>query len=210
MFDVFKILHFYSKKEAKDIITDLENNKLEVNNKREKIDNKIKDLYEIYQELNLESQASSMILNLKKVQKHSIKKTELENVEKKIQELKIILNKEIEINSKMKLENQEIILTEKQVFEDLEENIRLYKEISSMDIEKTEDGFLKIIFSNLNEQNIDAYVKLEIKNNAYKIIEIFPKIDYRHLQELLKANFNFTNFLANIAQNFIQYFESKL
>jgi len=210
LFDVFKILHFYSKKEAKDIITDLENNKLEVNNKREKIDNKIKDLYEIYQELNLESQASSMILNLKKVQKHSIKKTELENVEKKIQELKIILNKEIEINSKMKLENQEIILTEKQVFEDLEENIRLYKEISSMDIEKTEDGFLKIIFSNLNEQNIDAYVKLEIKNNAYKIIEIFPKIDYRHLQELLKANFNFTNFLANIAQNFIQYFESKL
>ena len=164
----------------------------------------------MYQELKLETQATEMILNLKKLQKYNIKKTELEIINKHIQELKIVLDKETEMIDKMKLENQEIVLTEKDVYEELEENIRLYKEFSGMDVEKTEDGFLKIIFNNLNVEKIDAYVKLEIKNNMYIIVDIFPKIDYRHLQEMLKSNINFTYFLGSLVENFIQYFEKKI
>lgn len=190
-------------------MTDLENFQLEINSKREELDKKIKEYREIYQELKLEKEASEMILNLKKLQKYNIKKTELENLNKHIQDLKIILDKETEMIDKVKTENQEIVLSEKDVYDELEEHIRIYNEFSGMDVEKTEDGFLKIIFSNLNIEKIDAYVKLEICNNAYKIVDIFPKIDYRHLQELLKSNSNFTYFLASLVENFIQHFDKK-
>lgn len=200
--------YFYQ--EAKEILTDLENYRLEIHTKREELDQKIKDYTEVYQELKLETQASEMILNLKKLQKYNIKKTELENIDKHITDLEVILEKETEMIDKMKLENQEIVFTEKDVYEELEEQIRLYKEFSGMDVEKTEDGFLKIIFSNLNFEKIDAYVKLEISNNAYKIVDIFPKIDYKHLQEMLKLNSNFTYFLASLVENFIQHFDKKI
>lgn len=182
---------------------------MEITNKRAELDLKIKELNDIYQELLLENQASEMILNLKKHQRYNIKKIELENINKQIQELKIILDKETEMIDKMKLENQEIVLTEKEVYEEIEEHIRLYKEFSGMDVEKTEDGYLKIIFSNLNVERIDAYVKLEIINNSYNIIDIFPMIDYKHLQDLLKSNCNFTYFLTSLVDNFIHYFNNK-
>lgn len=191
-------------------MTDLENYKLEINSKREELDKKIKEYNEIYQELLLEAEASKMILDLKRLQKFNIKKTELENINKHIQDLKVILDKETEMIDKMKSENQEIVLTEKDVYEELEEHIRLYKEFSGMDVEKTEDGFLKIIFSNLNIEKIDAFVKLEISNSGYSIVDIFPKIEYRHLQELLKSNTNFTYFLASLVENFIQHFDNKI
>ncbi len=188
----------------------MENFQLEINNKREELDVKIRESKEALEEQKLEKQGAEMILNLKKLQKYNIEKTELENINKNIHDLNIILDKENEMLEKMKSENQNIVYTEKDVYGEIEEHLRLYKEFSGMDVEKTEDGFLKMIFSNLNTDNIDAYVKLEITNNGYGIVDIFPKIDYRHLQELLKSNSNFTYFLANLVENFILHFDKKI
>jgi len=145
---------------------------------------------------------------LKKLEKHNLKKVEYQNIVKKIEELKIIELKEIKLNEKLKSDNKDIVLNEKEIYDELEENIKMYKEICFMDFERTEDGFLKIIFHHLNKNNIDSFVKLHVKNESFDILEIFPKIEYKDIQELQNMT-NLNTLLVKIVENFINYFDNK-
>jgi hypothetical protein len=57
--------------------------------------------------------------------------------------------------------------------------IKTYKEVAHIELEKTKEGFLKIIFfRNVPNSKLHdgASLTVEIKEGSFKIISIFPQI----------------------------------
>ena len=205
---IFFNYNFFNKKINQKHLVNTENFQVETDNILNDLSLKADKCNQIGQELQLEKSTIELILEKKKSQFKKMKNEILPNLMKKIKDFDLILKKEMEINRKIKTENHEILQNKSEIFEELNEWLLFYKEFSNLDIKKTEDGYLLIIFKNLSKNNKEAYLKFEITNNFYEIKEIFPKIDYKLSQEILKKNKNFTHFLASIADSFITYFNN--
>lgn len=134
---------------------------------------------------------------------------ELENVNKEIDSLKNILQKEIDFSNNLEYQQYDKPEMEKNLLNDLKNMIQNYKDFSNMDILRTDDGCLKLVFYYLNLNNTNAYIKLELKNNSYHINDIFPRVDYKSLEKILKKNNNFTVFLAHLVKSFVDYFDNQ-
>jgi hypothetical protein len=134
---------------------------------------------------------------------------ELENVNKEIDSLKNILQKEIDFSNNLEYQQYDKPEMEKILLNDLKNMIQNYKDFSNMDILRTDDGCLKLVFYYLNLNNTNAFIKLELKNNSYHINDIFPRVDYKSLEKILRKNNNFTVFLAHLVKSFMEYFDNQ-
>lgn len=173
--------------------------------KEEETEKLIQKADETIEELKHDLATAKILYDTKKETQKHLKEEHLKTLNKKIEEYQAILDKELDLFEKIKSENEDILNDQTQISQDLNDALNLYTEFSHLDVVKTEQGHMKIIFSDLNTNKIDAHVKLEIKNNSYQILETFPKIECKNIQSLLKTNF--TTFLAQIALNFIEFFK---
>ena len=115
-----------------------------------------------------------------------------------------LLKKETEIHNKMKSENNQVGYKNEDIINEIKQMIKIYKDAADIDVSKTDDGCLMIVFKNLLENKKDAYIILEVKN-GYKVIDIYPKINITHYEEELEKTRNCTLFLCKLANAFISY-----
>jgi hypothetical protein len=119
-----------------------------------------------------------------------------------------LFKKELEIHNKMKMENSFLYSKNEALASELKDMIKTYKEVAHIELEKTKEGFLKIIFfKNVPNSKLHdgASLTVEIKEGSFKIISIFPQIKISHLVEELAAGNNFTLFLIKLANEFIKF-----
>lgn len=173
----------------------------------EHMNEKIEKIEKVFENLSLENMIVNEVSKYTKEKRKILVNEELENVNKEIESLKNILQKEIDFSNNLEYQKYDKPETEKILLNDLRNMIQNYKDLSNMDILKTDDGCLKIVFYYLNLNNTNAYVKLKLKNNSYQIVDIFPRVDYRNLEKILRKNCNFSIFLAHLVKSFIDYFE---
>jgi hypothetical protein len=114
-----------------------------------------------------------------------------------------LFKKELELNYRIKQDSQN--LKEEDYTANLKNQLRVYKEISMISISKTDKGYLKVHFRNIDEDNREVYIVLQVLNE-YRVIEIYPTLNIRHLEDELMTNKNFTVFLTKLANELIKYF----
>ncbi len=116
-----------------------------------------------------------------------------------------LFKKEMEIYNKMKVENNYLFSKGDSVTEELKEMIKIYKEIAHIELEKTKEGFLKIIFFRDIKPNFEGgSLVVEIKEGTFKVISVFPRIKITSFEEELKVSQNFTLFLTKVANEFLK------
>lgn len=145
----------------------------------------------------------------------SIKEREILNTEdlvlKKLplefSNFEFLYKKEVEIYNKMKLEHGNFLQKNDLILKEVKEMLKIYKEIANIDIKKTEEGFLKIFFYNLNNFSKECYLTIEIKGGNYKIINVYPAItNINILEEELQITHNFSLFICKLVNTFITFF----
>ena len=138
--------------------------------------------------------------------KENEKMKELINiVQENLKSYKIILEKEIElkkqiefnIQNKNDLNNNEKL----NIINILSENLKYLKELSGINIIKN-NGNLKIIFGEENNNVQNKYIIIQLVGNYYKIIETFPAINYSQFETELNQYGNFTLFICKIVEIF--------
>jgi hypothetical protein len=132
----------------------------------------------------------------------------LQKIPDEFKSLEFLLKKEVEIHNKMKMENQFTSVKNDSLAAEIEEMTKVYKFIAHIDLEKTKEGFLKIIFfKNIPNSKLQegASVTVEIKEGTFKIISIFPQIKFTAYEDELQNSHNFTLFLTKIANEFLKY-----
>jgi hypothetical protein len=119
-----------------------------------------------------------------------------------------LFNKELEIHNKMKMENNSNLNKNEKIAIELKELIKVYKEISLVDLEKTKEGYLKVsFFKSIKNSNLPdgAYIIVEIKEGSFQIISYYPQIKISDYEEELHQSHNFTLFLTKIALEFLKF-----
>ena len=138
--------------------------------------------------------------------KENEKMKELINiVQENLKSYKIILEKEIElkkqiefnIQNKNDLNNNEKL----NIINILSENLKYLKELSGINIIKN-NGNLKIIFGEENNNAQNKYIIIQLVGNYYKIIETFPSFNYSQFETELNQYGNFTLFICKIVEIF--------
>jgi hypothetical protein len=138
--------------------------------------------------------------------KENEKMKELINiVQENLKSYKIILEKEIElkkqiefnIQNKNDLNNNEKL----NIINILSENLKYLKELSGINIIKN-NGNLKIIFGEENNNVQNKYIIIQLVGNYYKIIETFPSFNYSQFETELNQYGNFTLFICKIVEIF--------
>jgi hypothetical protein len=120
-----------------------------------------------------------------------------------VKNFEFLYKKELEVNTQLK---QVMMIEKREDFTQVLMNmLRIYKQISMLSISKTDRGYLKVNFKNLSQDNRDVYVILQVLNE-YKVIEICPNINIKHLEDELTTNKNFTIFLTKLASEILKHF----
>lgn len=171
------------------------------------LDNSIKNNNDTLNKLEVEK---NLLLSLNAIKEKEIQEMEflvLKTLPGELVNLEYLLNKEIEINNKLKTENNYLLSKNEDITQDLQTMINYYKEIANIDLEKTKEGYLKIIFfRNINFKFPEgANLIVEIKNGLFKIISIFPHIKITAYEEELQVTQNFTLFLTKLANEFLKF-----
>jgi hypothetical protein len=127
-----------------------------------------------------------------------------------LENLEYLYQKELEIQEKQNLEHQYTFNNKDALLQQLKDMLKVYKETSHIDIEKTKENHLKIIFfrdclKNNKDFLYECYVVVEIQEDKFYILKIFPEIkDLLALQNELNSTNNFTLFLTKIANEFLR------
>lgn len=138
--------------------------------------------------------------------KENEKMKELINiVQENLKSYKIILEKEIELKKQIEFNIQnknDINNNEKlNIINILSENLKYLKELSGINIIKN-NGNLKIIFGEENNNAQNKYIIIQLVGNYYKIIETFPSFNYSQFETELNQYGNFTLFICKIVEIF--------
>jgi hypothetical protein len=138
--------------------------------------------------------------------KENEKMKELINiVQENLKSYKIILEKEIELKKQIEFNIQnknDINNNEKlNIINILSENLKYLKELSGINIIKN-NGNLKIIFGEENNNVQNKYIIIQLVGNYYKIIETFPSFNYSQFETELNQYGNFTLFICKIVEIF--------
>jgi len=135
----------------------------------------------------------------------------LQRIPSEFANFEFLFKKELEIHNKMKMENNFTFTKNDAITSELKELIKLYKEISLVDLEKTKEGYLKVSFFK-NTKNLKlpdgAYIIVEIKEGNFQIISYFPQIKISSFEEELHISHNFTLFLTKIAIEFLKFLKN--
>lgn len=123
-----------------------------------------------------------------------------------------LCKKEQEINSKMQTENNYLYNKNESLADEIKNMLKIYKEVSFLELEKTKEGFLKLIlFKELGHQRFPkgAHVVVEIRQGKFQIISTYPQLNVSQYEEELSKTHNFTLFVSKVAQEFLAFFKSK-
>jgi hypothetical protein len=117
-----------------------------------------------------------------------------------------LYKKELEINNKIKQDLAQKGVVKKDFTNYIKNLLQVYKDISMLSISRTENAHLKINFNGLAKQPTipEVYVILQVLVE-YRLIEVCPNINLKHLAEELSINKNFTLFLTKLANELIKY-----
>ena len=182
----------------------------EINNEKMELDNTQRMNTEILEKLDLER---TMLFSTIAMKEKEIEETEnlvLKKLPQEFSNLEFLFNKEVEIYNKVKLEHNSVLTKNDQLQNELLELIKIYKETASINIEKTKEGFLKLIFLNLNTQGKESYIIVEIKEGNFRVKEIYPHFNTSQIEEELYSNHNFTLFITKIANGFLSYYNNSV
>lgn len=132
----------------------------------------------------------------------------IQKIPQEFQDYDFLFNKEIEIHNRSKSENYSIFLKNESLLKELKEMIEIYKGIANIDLQKTKEGYLKIIFfKNIKNTKLQdgAHLIVEIQEGNFKIISIFPQIKISHFEDELHNSHNFTYFITKLANEFLKF-----
>jgi hypothetical protein len=171
------------------------------------MENAIKANNEVYLKLELEKNMIKDSISSKDREISELEFLVLKKLPSEFSDFEYLLKKEIEIYNKAKMENNNIYQKNEKLAGELKEMINIYKKIAHLDLEKTKEGYLKIIFfKNIPNSKIPegANIVIEILENNFNIISVHPKIKITPLDEELQNSHNFTKFLTKLANEFLK------
>lgn len=179
-----------------------------ITNERNDIENSIKTTNDTATKLELEKNTLEALISLKEKSITEMEHLVLQKLPAEFSNFEYIFKKELEIHNKMKTENNFLYSKNDAITKELREMIKVYKEVANIDIEKTNEGYLRIsFFKNIKSETFPiegGSLIVEIKENNFKIISIFPEIQISIFEKELQHTRNFTLFLAKIANEFLK------
>ncbi len=165
---------------------------------------KAKQLHDHEEKLNLEKSILQAAISHKEKEISAMEYIVLQKNPADFANYEFLFKKEMEIYNKMKVDNNFLFSKGEGIVEELKEMIRVYKEIAQIELEKTKEGFLKIIFFRGLKPNFEGNLVVEIKEGSFKVISVYPRIKITSFEEELKVSQNFTLFLTKIANEFLK------
>ncbi len=165
---------------------------------------KAKQLHDHEEKLNLEKSILQAAISHKEKEISAMEYIVLQKNPADFANYEFLFKKEMEIYNKMKVENNFLFSKGEGIVEELKEMIRVYKEIAQIELEKTKEGFLKIIFFRGLKAEFEGNLVVEIKEGSFKVISVYPRIKITSFEEELKVSQNFTLFLTKIANEFLK------
>jgi hypothetical protein len=182
-----------------------------INNNRNEIENSIKSDNEVLLKLDIERNILYSSISAKEREINEMEFLVLQRLPSEFANFEFLFNKEVEIHNKMKMENNSNYNKSEKITAELKDLIKVYKEISLVDLDKTKEGYLKVsFFKNIKNSNISdgAYIIVEIKEGSFQIISYYPQIKISTFEEELQNSHNFTLFLTKIALEFLKFIKN--
>ena len=148
-------------------------------------------------ELLLEKETLESSINIKTKEISSMENLVLKKLPNEYSSFEFLYKKEVAIHQKIKIEKTNYKGEKDMLIQEINETIDLYKNVSGLKLEKTNEGLLRIDFFQ-GKKDSKFFLVLEVVGNLFKVVEIFPQCETKKYEVELNQDKNLTLFLAKI------------